>query len=994
MNKIIEQIEKIKQINANKNLVIFVGAGVSKNSGVCSWWELVKEIADKIGENKCTSCEIKDLICEECGKQIEICGMDGYNCKLKYDFSAEDFLRIPQHFYESFGDTEEEKKPYYDFLKEKFCSDEYETNIIDEIIIKLQPEHIITTNYDHLLENVNDPRVSKYAVITKDDDILSKKGRNYIIKMHGDIDDIQNVVLKEDDYLNYSQNHIIIETFIKSLLIDKTFLFVGYSLNDNNLKLIMSYIDFFVKEKRVENRQPHYLVVNKIKDYAHDISYWKNKGVELVDLSQISEYMIDNSNCENISNDIGKKLYAFLYYLNNEGLAYTNDKVQVLNGRLLKFKDDISCFNYISYKTILEMFDFKSVRGIKAPMLTFSDQEEYDNFKILLRNKELCNLLIKAGIYGIQLESGDARDNEFFEEEGKENDILFELSINNKYHEIMDRIKKEPSNSVKAYYYSLIKYTDGLSHIMNDLKEQYASFDYQKFSNQKCYELAIYEFNNTCMRSLLYLMNEKENYDKLNVLLDQAAAQYSRAYNTIKDITNKGADIQEMNDILLKHEEYYMKKASISKMGGTIYGDLFLIRQIAYDYYLFYKKNHLMLDWFNNVEKMVMPYIKAIFCTYYPDEFQGNFHGGFMRTNVSPYPIELLDVDMMVKHIKQKELRSIALYYKVDSVNLSDNFDISLLFENFCLSMKEYWNFRMIEQLESFSFLLSLCKLNHEQNSRIVKAFALLLTPAEKENVRAITNNIYALSIYVKQHFDKDIKEYGDLLEVLTNSDILSETMIHSNAYPELIQILSELADKKIYDNCCKEFDRIKDNNRQKTLWVYIHRKVLLKLDESKWKNFIEENLNNNWGQEIFRLLYEKILPFNDKIKEYYVNKFKEYANINKGVYSYPDHKVEAVNQLVIYILVGIANENDIEFMKEYAYMSDYLEFIFNPESFDYRKIKISDIMWCNFINSNHYRERILEHKSEFWNKEEEKRIELGFGSSLENRVAYKYLFD
>ena len=88
---------------------------------------------------------------------------------------------------------------------------------IDEIIVKLQPEHIITTNYDHLLENVNDPRVSKYAVITKDDDILSKKGRNYIIKMHGDIDDIENIVLKEDDYLNYSQNHIIIETFIKSL---------------------------------------------------------------------------------------------------------------------------------------------------------------------------------------------------------------------------------------------------------------------------------------------------------------------------------------------------------------------------------------------------------------------------------------------------------------------------------------------------------------------------------------------------------------------------------------------------------------------------------------------------------------------------------------------------------------------------------------------------------------------------------------------------------
>lgn len=63
------------------------------------------------------------------------------------------------------------------------------------------------------------------------------------------------------------------------------------------------------------------------------------------------------------------------------------------------------------------------------------------------------------------------------------------------------------------------------------------------------------------------------------------------------------------------------------------------------------------------------------------------------------YPIELLDVDMMVKHIKPKELRSIASYYKVESIELSDEFDISVLFENFCLSMKEYWNIRMIERI-------------------------------------------------------------------------------------------------------------------------------------------------------------------------------------------------------------------------------------------------------------------------------------------------------
>lgn len=65
MNKIIEQIEKIKQINFNNNLVIFVGAGVSRNSGVCSWWELVKDIADKVGVNKCASCVIKNVKCKK-----------------------------------------------------------------------------------------------------------------------------------------------------------------------------------------------------------------------------------------------------------------------------------------------------------------------------------------------------------------------------------------------------------------------------------------------------------------------------------------------------------------------------------------------------------------------------------------------------------------------------------------------------------------------------------------------------------------------------------------------------------------------------------------------------------------------------------------------------------------------------------------------------------------------------------------------------------------
>ena len=349
---------------------------------------------------------------------------------------------------------------------------------------------------------------------------------------------------------------------------------------------------------------------------------------------------------------------------------------------------------------------------------------------------------------------------------------------------------------------------------------------------------------------------------------------------------------------------------------------------------------------------------------------------------------------MMVKHIKLKNLRSIASYYKVDSIELSDEIDISVLFEDFCLSMKEYWNIGMIDQLESFSFLLSLCKLNQEQNTKIVKAFVALLTPSENENIRAITNNIHALWIYVRKHFDKTIEEYVGLLELLVNSEIPLEATAHPNAYPNLVKKLSEIADKNIYVHCCDELDRIKDN-RQKTFFAFVNRIILLKYDENQWKIWIEENLSNNRESEIFQLLYEKILIFDEKIKVYYENRFKEYAKNSKtGVHIFPDHKADTINDLIILVLLGCANESDIDFMKEYTYMSDYLEFIFKPKSFDYKKVKISDNMWCNFINSEKYRNLILKHRNEFWNKDEEKRIELGFGSSFENRVAYKYLFD
>lgn len=71
-----------------------------------------------------------------------------------------------------------------------------------------------------------------YEVISEDRDLSAPEKNNYIIKLHGDIDNLKTIVLKEQDYLSFSDAHKLLESFFKLLLAGSTILFIGYSLKD------------------------------------------------------------------------------------------------------------------------------------------------------------------------------------------------------------------------------------------------------------------------------------------------------------------------------------------------------------------------------------------------------------------------------------------------------------------------------------------------------------------------------------------------------------------------------------------------------------------------------------------------------------------------------------------------------------------------------------------------------------------------------------------
>lgn len=242
-------IEQIQLASRQNRLVIFVGAGVSANSGVPLWSDLINSL----------KISLPDYVNEDT-----------------------DSLKIAQLYKELRGEKE-----YLEKIKEILKYGKVSPNEIHKAIFELNPCHIITTNYDDLLEQSALAFNQQFYVVRKDDDIPCNRGEKMIIKMHGDFD-VGNIVLTENDYFDYSRQFPLIRSFVLSLFASRLVLFVGFSFNDINLKYILRNVSDILKDKM----QKSYLLVDYSPDSLTD-EYYKKKGVCLVNLNEASSSNLD-----------------------------------------------------------------------------------------------------------------------------------------------------------------------------------------------------------------------------------------------------------------------------------------------------------------------------------------------------------------------------------------------------------------------------------------------------------------------------------------------------------------------------------------------------------------------------------------------------------------------------------------------------------------------------------------------------------------------------
>jgi hypothetical protein len=109
-----------------------------------------------------------------------------------------------------------------------------------ELIVRLEFPIIYTTNYDRNIEAAFEAHSRDYVKVANARDIAkTRDGVTQIVKFHGDFEDDESLVITETDYFERLAFQAPLDIKFRSDALGKTVLFIGYSMTDMNIRVLL-----------------------------------------------------------------------------------------------------------------------------------------------------------------------------------------------------------------------------------------------------------------------------------------------------------------------------------------------------------------------------------------------------------------------------------------------------------------------------------------------------------------------------------------------------------------------------------------------------------------------------------------------------------------------------------------------------------------------------------------------------------------------------------
>lgn len=260
MNPIPEVPKELIDALKNKKCACFIGAGLSIRGGYPTWEILLKKLIER--------ASTQGIIIP--GKRHELTVLAKKPNK---------WLMVAQELHDLFGHG-----PFQHEIGKIFEETDAHPTNAHELITKIPFEFVVTTNYDQLIENAYFPKLKRIPKIYTHQDTLDFadalwKQEFFILKAHGDLQRKSSIILTEKDYRTIIYSSPGYKALLAAIFTTKTILFLGTSLNDPEIQLLLSSLH----DSFHGSGQHHFaLVSNKDFSEAEAVHWRRNYNVRCI----------------------------------------------------------------------------------------------------------------------------------------------------------------------------------------------------------------------------------------------------------------------------------------------------------------------------------------------------------------------------------------------------------------------------------------------------------------------------------------------------------------------------------------------------------------------------------------------------------------------------------------------------------------------------------------------------------------------------------------